>query len=88
MKFLSKLIQGINMLPFIIQGAEAIFGSGNGKSKQQKALETFNLVAGVTEAIAAKDIVDQDKFNEAAKELNDAIVKLLNASLWHKAPVQ
>lgn len=85
MKFLGKLIQAINMLPFIVQGVESIFGKGNGKSKQEKAVELFNFAAGVTESIAAKDIVDQDKFSEGARELNDAVVKMLNASIWHKA---
>ncbi len=84
MKFLDKLLQGINMLPFVIQGLEAAIGKGNGKTKQEKALDIFNFSAGVAEAIAAKDIVDQDKFTEAARELNDAVVKMLNASLWNK----
>jgi len=87
MGFLGKLIQGINMLPFIIQGVEAIFGKGNGKTKKDKALELFNFAAGVAESIAAKDIVDQEAFSQGAKELNDAVVKMLNASLWHKSKV-
>ncbi len=88
MKFLDKLLQGINMLPFVIQGLEAAIGKGNGKTKQEKALDIFNFSAGVAEAIAAKDIVDQDKFTEAARELNDAVVKMLNASVWHANPKQ
>lgn len=83
MNFLGKLTQAITLFPFMIQGAEAIFGKGNGKSKQDKALELFNLTAGITEAIAQKDIVDQAKFTEGVKELNDAIVKVLNASIWY-----
>lgn len=85
MNFLSKLITAINMLPFIVQGVESIFGKGNGKTKQEKAIELFNFSAGVTEAIAQKDIVDQDAFSDGAKQLNDAVIKMLNASIWHKA---
>ncbi len=79
-----KLLQAVNMIPFFVQAAESIFGKGNGKTKQDKAMELFNFAAGVTEAIAQKDIVDQDAFTENAKKLNDAVVGMLNASLWNK----
>jgi hypothetical protein len=88
MKFLQKLMQGIVMLPYIIQGVEQIFGKGNGKPKQEKALDLFNLSVGITEAIAQKDIVDESKFNEGVRELNDSVVKILNASIWHKSNAQ
>lgn len=90
MKFVERLMQGLTFLPYIIQGVEAIVGKGSGQGtpKRDKALQLFNLAAGVTEAIAQKDIIDQAAFTEATIELNNAIVKMLNASVWHKSKTE
>lgn len=84
MNFLSKFLQVTQMLPALIIGVEGIFGAGNGKTKQQKVLDMVNLGLNFSEAIAQKDIVDQDAFNKAIIDMNDATVRALNASIWHK----
>jgi hypothetical protein len=84
MGFLTQLLQAIQILPAIIVGFEGIFGKGNGKTKKQKAIETFNFGINLTEAIAKKDIVDQAEFTAAIEQINDGVVRALNASLWHK----
>lgn len=88
MKFLERLTQAITLMPIVISGVESIFRGQPGATKKDKALDLFNLATGVTEAIAQKDIVDQAEFTAAATDLNNAIVRLLNASLWHKSKTQ
>lgn len=88
MNFLAKLTQAIALMPIIVSGVESIFRGQPGASKKDKALDLFNLATGVTEAIAQKDIVDQAEFTAAATDLNNAVVRLLNASLWHKSKTQ
>lgn len=88
MNFLAKLSQAIALMPVVIAGVESIFRGQPGTSKKDKALDLFNLATGVTEAIAQKDIVDQAEFTAAATDLNNAIVRLLNASLWYKSKTQ
>lgn len=88
MNFLAKLSQAIALMPVVIAGVESIFRGQPGTSKKDKALDLFNLATGVTEAIAQKDIVDQAEFTAAATDLNNAIVRMLNASLWNKSKTQ
>ena len=85
MNFLTKLTQAITLIPFLIQGVENIFGKGNGKNKAEKVIDVFSLTAGVAEAIAQKDIVDQEGFAKHAKDMNDAVIGMLNCSIWHKS---
>lgn len=39
MSFLQAFTRGIQILPYLINGVESIFGKGNGKSKQEKVIE-------------------------------------------------
>ena len=86
MNFLSRFLQAVNLIPALIAGFESIFGAGNGKTKSQKVMDTFNFAAGITDAIAQKEIVDQKAFSEAVQGINDNVVKALNASVWNKNP--
>jgi hypothetical protein len=74
----------IPALPGLIQSAEAIFGPGRGSDKLQYVQSLVYHGFGVAEMIAQKDIVDEDGFAEGMKQVNDGIVRMLNASLWHK----
>ena len=84
MNFLNRFLQAVNLLPALVIGIESIFGAGNGKTKSQKVTETFNFAAGITDAVAQKQIIDQDAFAAAVQGINDNVVKALNASIWNK----
>jgi hypothetical protein len=84
MNFVNRFLQSVNLLPALIIGFESIFGAGGGKTKSQKVTETFNFAAGIADAVAQKDIVDQGAFAEAVQGINDNVVKALNASIWSK----
>ena len=85
MNFLSKLTQAVTMLPYIVQGVQMVFGFGKGQQKAEAAVNLFNVAANVTEAIAQKDIVDQEAFSAEALKFNNALIGMLNASVWHKS---
>lgn len=82
--FIMKLLKGLAYIPSIIMGIENVFGSGEGKTKFQKVTELSDLVIGKVEAIAEQDIIDEKEFAEGQRMVNDGVVKMLNASVWHK----
>jgi hypothetical protein len=82
--FLPKLLQIISYLPSIIVGIEQLWGSKNGEQKKNVAVDMVSLTLGITECISAKDIVDNDAFQDGLKQTIDGVVKMLNASIWHK----
>ncbi|MBZ5631239.1 MAG: hypothetical protein LAO06_20490 [Acidobacteriia bacterium] len=64
---------------------EAVFGSKTGNEKKENALNFVSSALSVTEAIAQKDIVDEDKFRDGLGKIIDGTVACLNASTWAKA---
>jgi hypothetical protein len=83
-KFLQKLLQVVAYLPALITGVEPLFGSGNGNQKKDAVLGLVGTLLNFAESISAKDIVDQDAFNDGLKKAIDGIVQVLNASVWAK----
>lgn len=84
MNFLGKLLRGIAFIPQIVFGIEAFHGAKGGEQKQSAAMSFIGMALGVTEAIAAKDIVDEKGFQEGMKQMIDGAVKCMNASVWYK----
>jgi len=84
MAFLSKLLKVIAFLPALITGIEPIYGSGTGKIKQDSVIGLVMTILGSVEAISAKDIADNDKFQSGLKKAIDGVVEMLNASIWYK----
>lgn len=85
MNFLSKLLRGIAFIPAIVHGIEALFGSRTGQEKKESALAFVTAALSMTEAISARDIVDEDKFRDGLGKIIDGTVQCLNASTWAKA---
>jgi len=85
MGFIATLLRGIGYVPAILTAVENLFGPGNGSTKKNSSLALIQSVLGFGEAIAQKDIVDQDSFNEGLSKTIDGTVQMLNASVWHKA---
>jgi hypothetical protein len=85
MNFLAKLLQGISYVPAIVTGIEGFFGSKSGDQKKEAALSFVSAALQLSEAVAARDIVDVDKFRNGLSQIIDGTVACLNASSWTKA---
>ena len=88
MGFFSTLLRIVAYIPTIIAGVESLFGSRNGATKQQAASSFVLTALNFGEAIAQKDIVDQDEFKAGLDDTIKGVVRMLNASVWHKSKVQ
>lgn len=84
MNFIGKLLQGISFIPAIVTGIEGIFGAKSGSNKKDAALSFVNSALSVTEALANREILDQDKFTDGLSKIIDGTVQCLNASAWAK----
>lgn len=84
MNFIGKLLQGIAFIPAIVTGIEGLFGAKSGNNKKDAALSFVNSALSVTEALANREIVDQDKFTDGLGKIIDGTVQCLNASAWAK----
>lgn len=61
---------------------EGLFGHKSGDQKKEAAMSFITAALSMTEAIAARDIVDQDKFKSGISRIIDGTVDCLNSSLW------
>lgn len=85
MNFLQKLLQGIAFIPAVVNGIEGLFGSRSGQEKKDSALSFVAAALQLTEAVANREIVDEDKFKEGLSKVIDGTVECLNASSWARA---
>lgn len=84
MNFLGKLLQGVSFLPSIITGIEGLFAGRSGSDKKNAALGFVTAALSMTDAIAANDVVDPQKFTDGLGKIIDGVVQCLNASVWAK----
>lgn len=84
MNFLAKLLRGIAFIPAVVTGIEGLFGPKTGNEKKESALAFITAALSMTEAIAARDIVDEAKFRDGLSKIIDGTVQCLNASTWAK----
>ncbi len=84
MNFLSKLLRGIAFIPAVVNGIEGLFGGRSGGEKKEAAMSFVGAALSLSEAVAAKDIVDDGKFREGLAKVIDGTVDCLNASIWAK----
>jgi hypothetical protein len=55
-----------------------------GSDKKEAALTFVGSALSLTEAVANREIVDQNKFKEGLSKMIDGVVDCLNASVWAK----
>jgi hypothetical protein len=84
MNFLAKLLKGIAFIPAVVNGIEGLFGGRSGGDKKDAAISFASAALGMTEAVASRDILDEDKFKEGLGKVIDGTVQCLNASTWAK----
>ena len=88
MNFLAKLMQGIAFVPSVVSAIESFFGTRSSSEKKDAALSFIQTAVQMTDAIAARQIVDEVKFKDGISKVIDGTVECLNASLWAKPTQQ
>jgi hypothetical protein len=84
MIFLASLLRGISFVPAVVHGIEALLGSKSGGEKKQAVLSFVGAALGITDAVANKQIADEDKFSAGLGKVIDGVVDCMNASVWAK----
>jgi hypothetical protein len=87
MDFVSKLLQGIAFIPAIVNGIEKLFGGRTGADKKDAAMSFVSAALQLSDAVTARQIVDEAKFKSGLSHVIDGVVLCFNASTWSK-PVQ
>jgi hypothetical protein len=85
MNFLSQLLQGIAFIPGLVKAIEGLFGDRSGAQKKDAAMSFLQNALAVTDAVAAREIVDPEKFRAGIGLVIDGVVQCLNASAWAKS---
>jgi len=86
--FLNQLLRGIAFVPALVNGIEGLFGGKSGAEKKTAAMSFLESALSTIDAVAAKDIVDPEKFKDGISKIIDGTVECLNASTWAKGSGQ
>jgi len=88
MNFLNQLLRGIAFIPALVAGIEGMFGGKSGSQKKDAAMSFLESALSTVDAVAAREIIDPEKFKDGISKIVDGTVECLNASTWSKAPAQ
>ncbi len=77
MNFLQKLLQGIAFVPAVVSGIEGLFGSRSGREKKDSAISFVTTALQLSEAVANREIVDEEKFKEGLSKVIEGTVACL-----------
>ena len=86
MDFLSQLLRGISFVPALVSGIEGLFGAKPGAEKKDAAMLFLQNALSMTDAVAAREIINPEKFKNGISLIIDGTVQCLNASTWCKQP--
>ena len=88
MNFLNQLLRGMAFIPALVNGIEQLFASKSGSEKKDAAMSFLENALATVDAVAAREIVDPDKFRDGISKIIDGTVECLNASTWAKGTPQ
>lgn len=84
MNFLNQLLKGISFIPALVSGIEGLLGGRSGAEKKNAAMSFLESALATVDAVAAREIVNPEKFREGISKIIDGTVECLNASTWAK----
>jgi hypothetical protein len=84
MDFLSQLLRGIAFVPALVSGIEGLFGDKPGAEKKDAAMSFLQNALALTDAVAAREIINPEMFKDGISMIIDGTVECLNASTWCK----
>jgi hypothetical protein len=71
-----------------VNGTETISGGKTGSEKKDAAMSFLENALATVDAVAAREIVEPEKFREGISKIIDGTVECLNASTWAKSGSQ
>jgi hypothetical protein len=86
MDFLSQLLRGIAFVPALVNGIEGLFGNKPGAEKKDAAMSFLESALSTVDAVAAREIVEPERFRNGISKIIDGTIECLNASTWCKKP--
>jgi hypothetical protein len=84
MDFLNQLLRGIAFVPALVNGIEGLFASKSGAEKKDAAMSFLENALAMSDAIAAREIVNPEQFKNGVSCIIDGVVQCMNASTWAK----
>ncbi len=84
MGFLKIFLQGMTLVPGVIQGVEGLAGAKTGAQKKDAALAIVGSAINIADGVSNKQIADGGKFQDGLGKVIDGVVDCLNASVWAK----
>ena len=88
MNFLNQLLRGISFIPALVSGIEGLLGGRTGGEKKDAAMAFLENALATVDAVAAREIINPEKFREGISKIIDGTVECLNASTWAKNRAQ
>lgn len=85
MNFLGQLLNGILMVPGVVQSVEGLVSAQTGAQKKDAAISIVGSAINVADAVSNKQIVDAGMFQGGLGKVVDGFVDCLNASIWAKS---
>ncbi len=82
MDFVAKLLQGLSVIPAVVNGIEGLLGNRSGAEKKTAALSFRDATLSISEALGNRQITDEAKFRDGMGKIVDGAVECLNASAW------
>jgi hypothetical protein len=80
MDFLQQLLRGISFVPALVNGIEGLFGGKSGAEKKDAAMTFLENALAMSDAVAAREIVNPEQFKNGISQIIDGVVLCMNAS--------
>ena len=82
MDFLQRVLQGMSLIPAVVNSIESLFGAHCGEQKKESAMAFVMAAMQLTDTATRRGIVDETRFKEGLSRMIDGAVECLNASYW------
>jgi hypothetical protein len=84
MNFMNVLLRSIGFIPSLISGIETMCANKSGAEKKDAAMSFLQNALAMSDAIAAREIVQPEQFRTGISQIIDGVVMCMNASAWAK----
>ena len=79
MNFLDQLLKAIAFVPALVNGIEGLFGNKSGIEKKDAAMTFLQNALATIDAVAAREIVEPEKFRDGISKIIDNSVTNVGA---------